>query len=147
MKKSLLLMLVLALLGNIYSQELPKDVAKVFAKAEKYQKKKQWDNAVDGYKEVLRSVPSHYKSMENIGDIEMKLRPKPNYRPAYEYYQKAIDVLDAGISQSDKKKVKKYLAEEKKRIEPKRNKAKSHVKDFDRAKQNHEKGNRLMDDE
>lgn len=147
MKKIVVLLISITLCSILFAQTLPKDVQKVYNQAEKYQRKKDFDRAVDAYKEVLRSVPNHYKSMENIGDIEMILRPKPNYRPAHEYYQQALNVLDAGIAQADRKKVKKFLIEERDRIVPKRNKAKSYVKDFNKAKQNREKGNRLLEDE
>lgn len=134
-------------IASVFSQSLPKDVEKVYKAAEKMQSKKEFNKAVELYKEVLRSVPTHYKSMENIGDIEMKLRAKPNYTQAYENYQKAIDVLNSAIPSAEKKKVKKYLIGEKERITPKCNKAKSFAEDFDKAKDNHEKGKRLLDDE
>lgn len=147
MKKSLFILLIFALFGTLSAQTLPKDVAKVYKSAEKLKSKKQYDRAVEAYKEVLKSVPGHYKSMESIGDIEMKLRARPNYRNAFEYYQKALNALDAGIAGTDKKKVQQYLQNEKKRIVPNFNKAKAETEAFNKAKSNRAKGNRLMDDE
>jgi tetratricopeptide (TPR) repeat protein len=147
MKNIILILFLSTFIGNSFAQSLPNDVEKIYKAAEKMQSKKEFDKAVDLYKKVLQSVPTHYNSMENIGDIELRLRAKPNYRQAFEYYQKAIDVLNSGISSAEKNKVKKYLTGEKDRITPKFNKAKSHVKDFDKAKDNHEKGKRLLDDE
>ncbi|MBI9067466.1 MAG: hypothetical protein JEZ09_09255 [Salinivirgaceae bacterium] len=147
MKKIILVLFITTFIGSAYSQSLPKDVEKVYKAAEKMQSKKEFNKSVELYKEVLQSVPDHYQSLENIGDIEMKLRAKPNYTQAFENYQKALDIVNSALSSAEKRKVKKYLSAEKDRITPKCNKAKSFVKDFDKAKENHEKGKRLMDDE
>ncbi len=147
MKK--LLFVVLACFGMVLAQgqELPKDVAKIFKMAEKLQDKKEYDSAIEAYKEVLRSVPDHVQSMENIGDIESRLRPKPNYRQACESYEKALEALSSQIQSTNKKAVQAVLGQKYKEIEPKKNYACSHVEDFDDAKERRQRGNRLLEEE
>lgn len=128
------------------AQELPKDVEKVYKVAEKHKSKKELNQAVKAYKEVIRSV-HHVPSMINIGDIEMNMRKPPNYRAAFEYYDMAIKALEAGIASSDKKKHKKYLGEMRDELVPKRNKCKSYVDDFDKAKDLKQSGKSLLDEE
>lgn len=146
MKKLLFLLLCASFSLVTIAQELPKDVEKVYKTAEKHKSKKELNQAVDAYKEVIRSV-QHVPSMISIGHIEMNMRKPPNYRAAYEYYDMAIRTLEAGIASSDKKKHKKYLGEMRDELVPKRNKCKSYVEDFDKAKQLKQGGKSLLDDE
>lgn len=146
MKKILILLLSFAFTAVLVAQELPKDVEKVYKKAEKHKSKKELNQAVNAYKEVLRSV-AHVPSMISIGEIEMNMRKPANYRMAYEYYDMAIKSLEMGIASTDKKKHKKYLGEMRDEIVPKRNKCKSHVDDFDKSKSLKQKGKRLLDEE
>jgi tetratricopeptide (TPR) repeat protein len=126
-------------------QELPKDVEKVYDNAEKLKRQEKYDMAIAEYKEVLRSV-SHLPSMIAIADIQMVLRANPNYREAYEYYDLAIQNIDAGIAAASKERDKKYLKEMRTDLVPKRNKAKSYVDQFDGAKENKMKGSRLLEE-
>jgi len=144
MKKLFMLFISLAVAGFTFAQELPDDVEKVYKAAEHYKSKKELNQAVDAYKEVLRSV-NHVPSMVSIANIEMDMRQPPNYRMAYEYYDKAINELESGIASATKNKEKKYLSEQRDELIPKRNKAKSHVDDFDKAK-DLKGGNNLLDE-
>jgi tetratricopeptide (TPR) repeat protein len=146
MKKLVVLLLNLVFAGFLFAQELPDDVEKVYKSAERFKSKKELNQAVDAYKEVLRSV-NHVPSMVSIGEIEMDLRQPPNYRMAYEYYDQAIKTLESGMASATKKSVKKYLTEQRDELIPKRNKAKSYVDDFDKAKELKQDGNRLMEEE
>ena len=146
MKKLVILLLNLVFTGFLFAQDLPDDVEKVYKAAERLKSKKELNQAVDAYKEVLRSV-NHVPSMVSIGEIEMDMRQPPNYRMAYEYYDKAIKTLESGMASTTKKSEKKYLTEQRDELIPKRNKAKSYVDDFDKAKELKQDGNRLMDDE
>jgi len=145
MKRLLLILAVFISALGIKAQQLPDDVQKVFDQAEKFTKKGDYDQAVASYKEVLRSV-EHIPSLINAGDIEMKLRPQPNYRAAYDYYTRAIAAIDQGIAGTEKKSVKKYLTNLRTEVIPNQNKAKSYVDDFDKAKELKEGGNRLLED-
>ncbi len=145
--KNVVVALVACFIGfAALAQELPKDVEKVFDNAEKLKKQEKYDMAIAQYKEVLRSV-SHVPSMVAIATIQMELRPDPNYREAYEYYDLAIQNLDAGIAAASKERDKKYLKEQRSTLEPKRNKAKSHVDQFDGAKDSKAKGARLLEED
>lgn len=146
MKKLVILLLNLVFTGFLFAQDLPDDVEKVYKAAERFKSKKELNQAVDAYKEVLRSV-NHVPSMVSIGEIEMDMRQPPNYRMAYEYYDQAIKTLESGMASTTKKSEKKYLTEQRDELIPKRNKAKSYVDDFDKAKELKQDGNRLMDDE
>lgn len=146
MKKFLFVALGLCFSMLAISQELPKDVEKVYKMAEKHKSKNELNQAVNAYKEVIRSVP-HVPSMISIGDIEMNMRKPPNYRAAHEYYDMAIRSLEAGIAASDKKKHKKYLGDMRDELVPKRSKCKSYMNDFDKAKQLKQSGKSLLDEE
>lgn len=146
MKTLLLLLISVMTLGFVNAQDLPKDVAKIYKGAEHLKKKKELNQAVDAYKEVLRNV-DHVPSMASIGQIEMEIRTPPNYRVAYKYYNMAITELERQIAITKKDKDKYKLAKERERLIPKRKKAKSHVDDFDKAKQLKQGGNRLMDED
>jgi hypothetical protein len=145
MRKIIMLLIVLSFTGITIAQDLPSDVEKVYNGAEKLKNKKEYKLAITEYKEVLRSV-KHVPSMESIGDISMNLMSPPNYRMAYEYYDKAIQELGNQISAASKNREKAKLGEEIERITPKRNKAKSHVDDFDNSKGKKEDGNRLKEE-
>ncbi len=144
MKKLVIILLSLFLAGNIYSQDLPKDVQKVFNRAEKLKKKKEYNQAITAYKEVLRSV-EHVPSLISAGDIEL-YRAKPQHREAYKYYTRAINALDQGIASSESGSAKKHMAKLKEETIPKLNKAKTYVDQFERGKQQKEGGNRLLED-
>ena len=144
MKVVLLLIMGVMSIGFLSAQDLPKDVEKVYKGAEHLKKKKQYSQAVSAYKEVLRSV-DHVPSMASIGEIEMELRSPPNYREAYEYYNKAIIELERQISATEKKKEKYKLAQEYERLVPKRKRAKTFVDDFDKAKNQKHDGDRLLE--
>lgn len=146
MKKLIILSIGLAFAGFTFAQELPDDVEKVYKAAERFKSKKELNQAVDAYKEVLRSV-SHVPSMVSIANIEMDMRQPPNYRMAYEYYDKAITELENGIAATTKNKEKKYLGEQRDELVPKRNKAKSYVDDFDKAMELKQGGIQLLDEE
>lgn len=147
MKTVIIAILSIFLFSQLNAQELPKDVEKVYKEAEKLKNKKDYDQAISAYKEVLRSV-NHVPSMVSIADIEMTLKPRPNYRNAAEYYQAAIDELGHQINIAPKSKDKKRLSEYRSELEPKRNKAQSYTDDADDAKDNREeRKNRLMEDE
>ncbi|MDA3890061.1 MAG: hypothetical protein PF517_00195 [Salinivirgaceae bacterium] len=146
MKKLLILLLSFSFASAILAQDLPNDVKKVYKAAERYKSKKQLNQAVDSYKEVIRSV-NHVPSMISIAEIEMDMRQPPNYRVAYEYLDMAIKSLEAGIASSDKKKHKKYLGAMRDELVPKRSKAKSYVDDFDKAKGLKQGGKRLFDED
>lgn len=145
MKRLFFLILNLAVAGFMFAQELPDDVEKVYKSAERYKSKEELNQAVNAYKEVLRSV-DHVPSMVSIGEIEMDMRQPPNYRMAYEYYDKAIKTLESQIAAVPKKNQKEKLGEMRDELIPKRNKAKSFVDDFDKAKDLKEGGNSLMDE-
>jgi hypothetical protein len=130
---------------SLQAQELPKDVQKLFEQAEKQKKHEEYKQAIVTYKEVLRSV-EHVASCESIGQIAMELMTPPNYRMAYEFYDRAITELERQMTATDKKRIKAELAEHIERLIPKRNKAKSYVDDFDKAKEQRQDGNRLMED-
>ena len=146
MKTVLLVLISIMSVGLLSAQELPKDVEKIYKGAEHLKKKKQLNEAVNAYKEVLRSV-DHVPSMASIAQIEMEIRTPPNYRTAYKYYDMAITELERQITATDKKKEKYKLAQEHERLTPKRKKAKSHVDDFDKAKDLKKGGMRLMEEE
>ena len=145
MKKLSVLLISIAYAGFVFAQDLPKDVAKVYKGAEHLKSKKELTLAVKAYKEVLRSV-NHVPSLISIATIEMEIRTPPNYRVAHEYFNKAIKELESQIATAQKNKVKAKLAKERETLIPKRNKAKSFVDDFDKAKKLKQGGNRLMDD-
>jgi len=145
MKKLFFLFLSVFLMVQIQGQDLPKDVEQVYKGAEKLKSHKDYDQAIAAYKEVLRSV-EHVPSLESIGQIQMELRSMPNYREAYEYYDRAIKELERQINLTDKRREKAELAEYREKLIPKRNKAKSYVDQFDDAKERRQDGNRLMDD-
>ena len=144
MKKLLILLIGIISVGFLSAQELPKDVEKIYKGAEHLKKKKQLNQAINAYKEVLRSV-DHVPSMVSIAQIEMEIRTPPNYRTAYKYYNMAITELERQIATTDKKKDKYKLAQEHERLTPKRKKAKSHVDDFDKAKDLKKDGDRLLE--
>jgi tetratricopeptide (TPR) repeat protein len=144
MKKLMVVLISFAISGFLYAQELPKDVEKVYKNAEHLKSKEKLNEAVAAYKEVLRSV-DHIASMVSIAEIEMDMRKPPNYRIAYEYLDKAIQVYESGIAAADKKRQKAYLQEKRDELIPKRNKAKSFVDDFDKAKDLKQGGARLME--
>lgn len=146
MKNLIIAFASLFIFAQLGAQDLPKDVEQVYKGAEKLKSKKDYDQAIGAYKEVLRSV-KHVPSMISIGDIEMTLKPRPNYRNAAEYYQMAIDELGHQINIAPKKKDKGRLAKLREEVEPKRNKAQSFTKDADKAKDNRERGNRLLEDD
>ena len=145
MKKLLIFFLPVLLMVQAQGQDLPKDVEQVYKGAEKLKNRKDYDQAIAAYKEVLRSV-EHIPSLVSIADIQMELRSQPNYREAYEYYDRAIKEIDKEINATDKRKVKAELAEYREKLVPRRNKAKSYVDDFDKAKERRQDGNRLMED-
>jgi tetratricopeptide (TPR) repeat protein len=145
MKKMFMLMLVLAVYGVSMAQELPPDVEKVYKGAEKLKNKEEYKLAITEYKNVLRSV-NHVPSMESIAEIAMELMRPPNYRMAYEYYDKAIQELENQQASASKKKEKENINEHIQLLTPKRNKAKSYVDDFEKAKDKKEDGNRLKED-
>lgn len=142
--KTLFLLISIMIVGLLSAQELPKDVEKIYKSAEHLKKKKQLNQAVNAYKEVLRSI-DHVPSMVSIAQIEMEIRTPPNYRTAYEYYDMAITELEIQITTTDKKKAKYKLTQEHERLIPKRKKAKSHIDDFDKAKDLKKDGNRLLE--
>ncbi len=145
--KKLLIVLIALLVGVFaFAQDLPKDVEKVYKGAEKLKSRKDYQQAVAAYKEVLRSV-NHVPSMVGIAEIEMDLKPSPNYTIAYEYLDKAIRELEMQISVAKKNKDKASIGKEIQRLTPKRNKAKSFVEDYDKLRENKQKGNRLLEDE
>jgi len=144
MKKSLLILLSIFLLGSLSAQDLPKEVQKVFDKAEKHAKKKEYIEALAAYKEVLRSM-EHVPSLIGAGDVQFYRKP-PMYTSATEFYGRAIAALDAGIAGTDKKSVKKVMENKKAEIVPRFNKSKSHAKDFNKSKSLKQDGNRLLDD-
>jgi|GEM_PF-6941665 hypothetical protein len=146
MKKSFILLVVIAFSGITLAQELPSDVEKVYKGAEKLKSKKEYKLAIVEYKEVLRSV-NHVPSMVSIGEISMELMSPPNYRMAYEYYDKAIQELGIQISGASKDKDKARLGQQIEELTPKRNRAKSYVDDFDKSKDKKQEGNRLMEEE
>lgn len=146
MKNLGLTLISLLIVMITFGQELPKDVKKVYEQAQKQQKKENYDQAVDLYKEVLRSV-NHVPSMEAIGIIELEKRENPRYRIALEYFEMALTTLDQQIAAVDKPKAKKYLKEQKERIIPKRNKAASYVDDFDGVKDKRKDGKDLLKNE
>lgn len=139
---AIILFTVIAFGSN--AQKLPKDIQKVYDQAEKYENKGDFKQAVATYKDVLRSV-DHVPTMIQIGDLQMR-RAQPHYREAYEYYQMAITSLDHGIATADKNSVKKRMVKLRDETTPKRNKAKSYVDDFDKAKELKQGGSRLLDD-
>lgn len=145
MRKLLIILIAFIIIQGIKAQELPDDVQKTINSAEKYTKKGDYDQAIAAYKEVLRSV-EHFPSLINAGDIEMKLRAQPNYRAAYDYYTRALSAIDQAIASTDKRSVKKYLSNLELEVIMNQNKAKSHVDDFDKAKELKEGGNRLLED-
>jgi hypothetical protein len=144
MKKIIFAVLIMTAI-QLQAQQLPKDVEKVYQLAEKQKKHEEYKQAIVTYKEVLRSV-EHVASCESIGQIAMELMTPPNYRIAYEFYDRAIKELERQIGATDKKRVKADLAQHIERLIPKRNKAKSYVDDFDKAKDQRQDGNRLMED-
>lgn len=144
MKKFILIGIAILLFSGLQAQDLPKEVQKVFDQAEKYHKKKNYDQALKAYKEVLRSM-EHLPSLIAAGDVQFYRKPA-QYRSALEFYTRALAACDAGISATDKKSVKKYLNEKKTEITPRRNKAQSHVDDFEKIRGNKDNGNRLLDD-
>jgi hypothetical protein len=132
--KKLIYLLFLMVTVSLQAQELPKDVQKLYETAEKQKRHEEYKQAIITYKEVLRSV-EHVPSCESIGQIAMELMNPPNYRIAYEYYNRAIVELERQMAATSKKRVKAELAEYRERLIPKRNKAKSYVDDFDKAKE------------
>ncbi len=146
MKKLFILLISIACTGFIFAQDLPKDVEKVYKGAEHLKKKKKLTEAVAAYKEVVRSV-NHVPSLVSIATIEMDMRKPPNYRVAYEYYDKAIRELESQIAAASKNRDKSKFAKEREVLIPKRNKAKSFVDDFDEVKELKQGGNRLLEDE
>jgi predicted nucleic acid-binding Zn-ribbon protein len=146
MKKLLVIIAVLFSGFLAKSQDLPKDVEKVYKGAEKLKSRKDYQDAVAAYKEVLRSV-NHVPSMVSIAEIEMDLKPSPNYTIAYDYLDKAIRELELQISAAKKNKEKAFLGKEIQRLTPKRNKAKSHVDDYNKLRENKQDGKRLLEDE
>jgi len=146
MKKFIIIINLLLFSGFIFAQELPKDVQRVYKGAEHLKSKKRLSEAVAAYKEVLRSV-NHVPSMISIADIEMNMRKPPNYRVAYEYYDMAINELNNQISSASKKRVKASLAKQQEQLIPKREKAKSHVSDFDKLREQKKRGQQLLEDE
>lgn len=144
MKKYLLILLSVFVIGTLNAQDLPKEVQKVFEKAEKHAKKKEYSQALAAYKEVLRSG-EHLPSLIGAGDLQFYRKP-PQYRSALEFYERALSACDAGIAATNKKSVKKYLKEKKEEITPRKNKAQSHVNDFDKQRGNTNNGKRLLDD-
>jgi len=145
MKKLFIVFLNVVFALVVVAQDLPKDVEKVYKNAERLKSKKELNPAVAAYKEVLRSV-DHVPSMISIAEIEMFMRKPANYRMAYEYYDMAIKALDAGIASATKKSHKKYMTEQRDELIPRRKNAKSHVKDFDNAKEQKMGGKRLLED-
>jgi hypothetical protein len=143
--KKIIYIVSLLVTAALQAQELPKDVQKLYETAEKQKRHEEYKQAIITYKEVLRSV-EHVPSCESIGQIAMELMTPPNYRMAYEYYDRAIVELERQIAATDKRRVKADLAEYRERLIPKRNKAKSYVDDFDKAREQRQDGNRLMDD-
>jgi len=146
MKKFIIIINLLLFSGFIFAQELPKDVQRVYKGAEHLKSKKRLSEAVAAYKEVLRSV-NHVPSMISIADIEMNMRKPPNYRVAYEYYDMAINELNNQIASASKKRVKASLAKQQDQLIPKREKAKSHVSDFDKLREQKKRGQQLLEDE
>ncbi|HAN00803.1 MAG TPA: hypothetical protein DCQ26_19585 [Marinilabiliales bacterium] len=145
MKRFLVSIVLLTFIGSVIAQDLPSDVEKVYKGAEKLKSRKEYKSAINAYKEVLRSV-SHIPSMESIAEISMELMTPPNYRMAYEYYDKAISELERQLAATTKRKEQTQIGLDIQRLTPKRNKAKSYVDDFDKAKDMKNDGNRLMDD-
>jgi len=146
MKKTIILLVVIAVSGLTIAQELPSDVEKVYKNAEKLKNKKEYKLAIVEYKEVIRRV-NHVPSLVSIGEISMELMSPPNYRMAYEYYDKAIIELSSQMSVASKDKEKAKLGQQIEELTPKRNRAKSYVDDFDKSKEKKQEGNRLMEDE
>ena len=146
MKKIFILLIGITCATFIFAQDLPKDVAKVYKGAEHLKSKKKLNEAVAAYKEVIRSV-NHVPSMVSIANIEMNMRKPPNYRAAYEYYDMAIKELESQIATASKNKDKAKFAKQREGLIPRRNKAKSFVDDFDKAKDLKKGGSRLLEDE
>jgi tetratricopeptide (TPR) repeat protein len=146
MKNLIIALIAMLFVTQLTAQELPKDVEKVYSEAEKLKSKGDYDQAIKAYKEVIRSV-KHVPSMISIGDIEMTLKPRPNYRNAAEYYTMAVEELGNQINLAPKKGEKKKLAELREQTVPKMNKAQSYTDDFDNAKEKRSGGSRLMEDE
>jgi hypothetical protein len=146
MKKLIIVINLLILSGFIFAQELPKDVQRVYKGAEHLKSKKKLSEAVAAYKEVLRSV-DHVPSMISIADIEMNMRKPPNYSVAYKYYDMAINELDKQIASTSKKRVKASLAKQIDELIPKRKKAKSHVSDFDKLREQKKHGQQMLEEE
>ncbi len=144
MKTLMIIILSLCVSTSIFSQDLPKDVKKVFNSAEKLKKKKEYNKAIAAYKDVLRSV-EHVPSLISAGDIEL-YRAKPQHREAYKYYTRAIAALDQGIAISESSSAKQHMSKLKTETIPKQKKAKSYLDQFERGKQQKEGGNRLLDD-
>lgn len=146
MKNLIIALIAVFFVSQLNGQELPKDVEQVYKGAERLKSKGDYDKAIGAYKEVIRSV-KHVPSMISIGDIEMTLKPRPNYRNAAEYYSMAVEELGNQINIAPKKGQKKKLAELREQTVPKMNKAQSYTDDFDNAKDKRQGGSRLMDDE
>jgi tetratricopeptide (TPR) repeat protein len=146
MKKLIVVCFLLVPMLMLQAQDLPKDVEKVYKGAERLKSRKDYQQAIAAYKEVLRSV-NHVPSMVAIAEIEMDLKPQPTYSIAFEYLDKAIRELEMQLSTAKKNKDKAQIAQEIQRLKPKWNKAKSYVEDFDELRDNKEKGQRLLEDE
>lgn len=146
MKNLIIALLAIFFVSSIQGQSLPKDVEQVYNAAEKEKGKKNYNKAVELHKNVLRSV-NYIPSLVSIGDIEMILKPKPNYREAAEYYSKAVEEIANQINLASKKGHIKKLTQLRDEVTPKRNKAQSYVDDFDKAIDKRSGGSRLMDDD
>jgi tetratricopeptide (TPR) repeat protein len=146
--KKLVIFLMALVAGTVIiaqEQELPNDVEKVFKGAERLKSKGEYNKALSAYNEVLRSV-EHVESLVSCGNIEMELKAKPNYREAFGYYDRAIKEIEHQINIADKRKDKGRWAQLREELVPKRKKAQSYVDQFDDAKEQRERGNRLLED-
>ena len=74
MKKLLVVCFLLIPMLMLHAQELPKDVEKVYKGAERLKSRKDYQQAIAAYKEVLRSV-YHDPSMVAIAELDMDLQP------------------------------------------------------------------------
>ncbi len=144
--RKILIVIALFAAGTVCAQDLSKDVSKELKLAEHHRSKKEANEAIMAYKEVIRSY-AHIESMEAIGDINMKERAIPKYTEACEYYQMALDELSKQIAAADKKSDKAKLGKDYQRIEPKRNKACSYVEDYEEMKEEKKAGSRLLEEE
>jgi len=144
MKQTFVILLMAFVSIYVNAQDLPKDVNKIYKAAEHLKSKKRLKEAVEVYKEVLRSN-DHIPSMISIADIDMYMYNPPNYREAYKYYDMAINQLNYAISSVDKNSQKKYLTKKRDELIPKRKKAKWYVDNFDKAKEQKHNGEHLLD--